>query len=140
MVCLDSRDADPIVREAERREKAYALNHSLKHAMGEFLVIADVDAVWPSNALKEVLKWFAEPAVGAVSCLKRPVRTIGVKESYRRYYNVVRVAESKAYATPIFHGGAGSIQESSAGKGWRLSHRRRCGRQSDGRKNSLGGF
>jgi len=36
--------------------------------------------------------------------LKRPVRTIGVEESYRRYYNVVRAAESKAYATPIFHG------------------------------------
>jgi len=28
----------------------------------------------------------------------------GVEEGYRQYYNVLRVAESKVYATPIFHG------------------------------------
>ena len=53
-----------LVKEAERRGKVHALNYSLKYATGEIIVIAD--AVWPSNALKEVLKWFAEPAVGAV--------------------------------------------------------------------------
>ncbi|MEM2661168.1 MAG: glycosyltransferase family 2 protein, partial [Nitrososphaeria archaeon] len=28
----------------------------------------------------------------------------GVEAGYRQYYNVLRVAESKAYSTPIFHG------------------------------------
>ncbi len=95
-----------LIREAERRGKAYALNHALKYAIGEVVVTADVDALWPNRALAEALKWFADPTVGAVSCLKKPIgsKIRGVEGDYRRYYNVLRVAESKAYATPIFHG------------------------------------
>ena len=35
----------------------------------------------------------------------------GVEESYRQYCNVLRLAESKAYATPIFHGGLEAFRE-----------------------------
>ncbi len=95
-----------LVREAYRRGKAYALNNALKHANGEIIVLADVDASWPNKALPEALKWFADPEIGAISCLKKPVGdgVKGVEEDYRHYYNILRVAESKAYATPIFHG------------------------------------
>ncbi len=95
-----------LIREAERGGKARALNRALRYATGEVVVIADADALWPSGALAEAVKWFADPTVGAVSCLKRPAGP-GAKwleEGYRRYYNELRVAESKAFATPIFHG------------------------------------
>jgi len=95
-----------IIRENERKGKAHALNHALKYATGDIVIIADADAIWPSNALKETLKWFADPTVGAVSCLKKPTgsNVKEVEENYRKYYNTLRIAESKAWSTPIFHG------------------------------------
>ncbi|MEM2622962.1 MAG: glycosyltransferase family 2 protein, partial [Candidatus Nezhaarchaeales archaeon] len=64
------------------------------------------DALWPRDALTKVVKWLSNPLVGAVSCLKKPLGSgaTGVEVGYRQYYNVLRVAESKAYSTPIFHG------------------------------------
>jgi len=95
-----------LVREDARRGKAHALNHALKYASGEVIVIADTDAFWPNHALTKVARWLSNPSIGAVSCLKRPMGSgvAGVEEGYRLYYNVLRVAESKAYSTPIFHG------------------------------------
>ncbi len=95
-----------LIREGRREGKAKALNHALKHASGDIVIIADADAVWPSNSIKEAVKWLADPEVGAVSCLKRPniKGPANVEEGYRHYYNVLRIAESKAYSTPIFHG------------------------------------
>ncbi len=95
-----------LIVENERKGKAHVLNHALKYAPGEIVTITDVDAFWLRNTLVKAIKWFADPTVGAVSCLKKPmgqsVRDFG--ECYRQYYNVVRIGESKAYATPIFHG------------------------------------
>jgi len=95
-----------LIRENTRKGKAYALNHALNYASGEVIVIADADALWPSHALTRAVRWLSDPSIGAVSCLKKPLGSgaAGVEEGYRQYYNVLRVAESKVYATPIFHG------------------------------------
>jgi len=105
----DSRHKDvelKLVVENERRGKAFALNNALRYASGEVVVIADADALWPRDALTKAVKWLSNPLVGAVSCLKKPLSsgTTGIEAGYREYYNVLRVAESKAYSTPIFHG------------------------------------
>lgn len=96
-----------LISEPERRGKARALNKALEYAKGDIIVMTDADSLWSSkDTLKNALKWFSDPKVGAVSCLKRPASSgvAGVEESYRAYYNVLRLAESKAYSTPIFHG------------------------------------
>ncbi|RLG83534.1 MAG: glycosyltransferase family 2 protein [Thermoprotei archaeon] len=96
-----------LVVEDERRGKAYALNLALKYATGKIVVVTDADSLWPDReTLRKAVKWFSDSSIGAVSCLKKPVgsEVRGVEKSYRRYYNVLRVAESKAFATPIFHG------------------------------------
>lgn len=95
-----------LIREKTRRGKAYALNHALEYTNGEVIVIADVDAFWPNNALTKATRWLSDQSIGAVSCLKKPLGSSmkGVEEGYRQYYNILRVAESKAYSTPIFHG------------------------------------
>jgi len=95
-----------IIREAVRRGKLHALNTALKqvdHA-SEIVIIADADALWPRDAVRETVKWLSDRLVSAVSCLKEPAESRGIESSYRHYYNTLRVAESKAYATPIFHG------------------------------------
>jgi len=95
-----------LVKEKERRGKVFALNEALKHTSNDIVIIADADAFWPENAVCETVKWFSDPTVGAVSCLKKPTDLgfLGTEEGYRTYYNILRLAESKAYSTPIFHG------------------------------------
>jgi len=96
-----------LIEESVRRGKAHALNRALEDAMGEVVIITDVDSTWPSrDTLASALSWFSDPVVGAVTCLKVPTRGgfIGVERGYRDYYNVVRLGESKRFSTPIFHG------------------------------------
>ena len=101
-------DADvKVVEEPERRGKAAALNAALAMARGEVFVITDADSRWPQrDALKRAVSWLADPAVGAVTCLKKPAADgpAGVEACYRGHYNVLRLAESKKWATPIFNG------------------------------------
>jgi len=106
-----------LVEEPVRRGKAYALNEALKRVPpdAEVVVITDADSLWPSTStLAEAVKWFAGPSVGAVSCVKLPESpgAAGVEEGYRGFYNVVRLAESKAWATPIFHGELAAFRRS----------------------------
>ncbi|MCC6020613.1 MAG: glycosyltransferase [Thermoproteaceae archaeon] len=96
-----------VVEEPERRGKAAALNAALAMARGEVFVITDADCRWPQrDALRRAVSWLADPAVGAVTCLKRPAADgpAGVEAGYRDRYNVLRLAESKKWATPVFHG------------------------------------
>ena len=93
-----------LIQEPQRKGKAHALNHALQHATGEIVVITDVDCWWPKNALQEAVKWLSDPTVGAVSCIKKPATPHQTEETYRKYYNTLRIAESKAHSTPIFHG------------------------------------
>jgi len=108
-----------IIEEPVRRGKAHALNTALKHASGEVIVITDVDSLWPSRkTLSEAVKWFSDNTVGAVSCVKQPTApgVAGVEEGYRGYYNVLRVAESKALSTPVFHGELAAFRMEILGK------------------------
>jgi len=96
-----------LIREPERRGKAHALNHALKHISGDVVIITDVDAMWSSSTtLSSAISWFSDPTVGAVTCLKLPAGKglMSVEEGYREFYNVVRLAESKKHSTPVFHG------------------------------------
>mgnify|MGYP001772786493 CR=1 FL=1 len=93
-----------LIREEERRGKASALNLGLKYVEGDVVFIADVDAFWPVDAVSKTVAWLADFSIGAISCIKEPMGGGTTEHSYRRFYNVLRIAESKAYATPIFHG------------------------------------
>ena len=62
-----------VVEEPERRGKASAINTALAMARGEVFVITDADCRWPQrDALRRAVSWLADPAVGAVTCLKKP--------------------------------------------------------------------
>jgi cellulose synthase/poly-beta-1,6-N-acetylglucosamine synthase-like glycosyltransferase len=96
-----------VLEEPQRRGKAHALNTALKHSTGEIILITDADATWATqDTLQITVTWLADPKVGAVTCLKKPANkgAAGVEEGYRNYYNTLRIAESKMWATPIFHG------------------------------------
>lgn len=50
-----------------RRGKLAALNDAIKNADGEVILFSDADNFYPPNALKEAVKYFQDPFVGAVS-------------------------------------------------------------------------
>jgi len=96
-----------IVEEGVRRGMVYALNNALKYANGDIIVATDADSTWLSNkTLEDVTSWFSDPSIGAVTCSIKPASPgfTGIEEGYREFYNIIRVSESKAWSTPIFHG------------------------------------
>jgi cellulose synthase/poly-beta-1,6-N-acetylglucosamine synthase-like glycosyltransferase len=96
-----------VISEPYRMGKAHALNNALRHASGDIVVITDADSRWGSErTLSNAIAWLSDPTVGAVTCVKNPKRGgfLGVEGGYRGFYNTVRLAESKAWSTPVFHG------------------------------------
>lgn len=106
-----------LVEEPARRGKAHALNTALKHIPpdAEVVILTDADSFWPQrDTVRRAVAYLADPTVGAVSCLKRPAGQGpgGVEEAYRSLYNQVRLAESKAHSTPVFHGELAAYRKS----------------------------
>ena len=97
-----------LLREDTRRGKLHALHLALKHTdpLSEVVVFTDADAYWERRSLSKVLSYFADQAVGSVTgCISYIGNRIGMCEgSYRKYYNELRVAESKIHATPVHNG------------------------------------
>jgi biofilm PGA synthesis N-glycosyltransferase PgaC len=96
-----------VISEPARMGKAYALNNALMRASGDIVVITDADSKWASQrTLSNAVAWLSDSTVGAVTCVKNPEREgfLGVEGGYRGFYNTVRLAESKVWSTPVFHG------------------------------------
>lgn len=97
-----------LLEEPVRRGMNPALNYALKHVLQdiEIVIFTDADAFWEKDTLKQVVKYFADPEVGAVTTCIAPLETKKnhLEEYYRSYYNILRVAESKAYSTPVHNG------------------------------------
>jgi glycosyltransferase involved in cell wall biosynthesis len=105
----ENRDLDlELVREHERSGKLHALETSLKHVSSDFevLIFTDADASWEREALCKAMKYLADPSVG---CLTSNItytenQNNSLEKTYRSYYNVIRVAESKIHSTPVHNG------------------------------------
>lgn len=94
-----------LIKDRERRGMVPSLNQALKSypMTGDIVLFTDADAIWNPCALRNVVKYFADPNVGAVTTSVVPVdhaieRT---EAAYRSFYNTVRVAESKIHSTPV---------------------------------------
>jgi biofilm PGA synthesis N-glycosyltransferase PgaC len=75
----------------------------------EVVVLTEPDSLWARDSLKTAVSYFSDAHIAAVTGIKEPFardpreKTV-VESSYRTYYNLVRVAESKIDSTPVFHG------------------------------------
>jgi biofilm PGA synthesis N-glycosyltransferase PgaC len=95
-----------LVEELERRGKLSAILESLKHVSSEsdIVIFTDADAFWEPEALSKAVAYFADKSVGAVTSSITYCNKNEFENVYREYYNIIRVAESKVYATPIHNG------------------------------------
>lgn len=95
-----------VVVETERRGKLMAILEGLKHVSpdSEVVVFTDDDCLWDKQALKNIVKYFADPSVGSVTGSIKYLNGEGLENVYREYYNILRIAESKLWSTPIANG------------------------------------
>jgi len=107
-----------LVLEPERRGKLSAVLEGLKHISSdsEIDILTDDDCLWEKNALKNVVKYIADPLVGVVSGSIRYLGSEGVHNVYRDFYNVIRVAESKWWSTPVHNGPLLAFRKSILGR------------------------
>ena len=102
----EHKDANlKLLKEPKRSGMVPALNYVLRNYQvnGEVVIFTDADAVWDPDALTKVVKYFADPNIGAVTASIIPITPANdpLEETYRNYYNSLRVAESKACSTPV---------------------------------------
>jgi len=90
----------------KRKGKLYALLEALNYVSpdNKVVVFTDVDAFWEPTALSKMTSYFADPSVGSVTACIYYTDVDMHEETYRNFYNVVRVAESKIHATPVHNG------------------------------------
>jgi len=99
-----------LISEEERRGKSHALNTALRNAGGEIIATSDADSFWEPDALRKAVSFFADPSIGAVTGreellnLDETIHTLS-EGIYRRFYNTLRLGESKLHSTPIVDGG-----------------------------------
>ncbi len=93
--------------ESERRGMIHALNYALENIdfnKTDVIVFTDADSFWGENTLKETVKYFHDPRVGAVTASITTTYNESIEVTYRDYYNIIRIGESKIHSTPIHNG------------------------------------
>ncbi len=99
-----------ILREKNRSGKSAALNHALKSATGDVVIVSDADCFLPPDILGKALPYLADPLVGAVVgkevLLNQDLSWVTKTEkAYRDSVFTIRLGESKSYSTIFFEGG-----------------------------------
>lgn len=93
-----------VLRRLERG-KIKAILKSINVACGEIAIVSDADSLMDKTAIEECVKYFADPSVGVVTAsLDYYGDKYKEEKTYRSFYNIVRVAESKLHSTPIHSG------------------------------------
>lgn len=96
------------VQEGLRNGKLHALKSALEKVKEgcEIIVFTDTDSFWYPTALSRMVRYFSDKSVGSVTCCisyEDTGSSVG-ENVYRNYYNTLRIAESKRWATPIHNG------------------------------------
>jgi len=113
-----------LVVRPSRSGKLSAILEGIKHISSdnEIIVFTDDDCVWNRNALKNTISYFADPRVGVVTGSIKYLKYLvdgdnnGIHNVYRMFYNMIRVAESKLWSTPIHNGPLIAIRKSIVNK------------------------
>ncbi|MEP7263117.1 MAG: glycosyltransferase family 2 protein [Bacteroidota bacterium] len=64
-------DAVKLMHQPQRKGKSAAENRSVSQAKGEIIIFSDANTLLPSNAVRHLVKHYADPLIGAVSGEKR---------------------------------------------------------------------
>lgn len=98
-----------LMHEQKRQGKSHALNTALEIATGEIIATSDADSYWEPSTLRNAVKYFSDPSIGAVTGkeqIKNLEDSIHTESEglYRKFYYTLRLGESKIHSTLIFQG------------------------------------
>ncbi len=98
-----------LIKQSPNKGKATALNIGLKNASHDVVVTTDADSIWPTDTLKKVVPYLADPNLGAItgfSKLRQSQKSWVAKgeKSYLGLMSLVRLGESKIHSTLRFEG------------------------------------
>jgi biofilm PGA synthesis N-glycosyltransferase PgaC len=98
-----------VIQENSRRGKSSALNFGLELARGDVVITTDADAFWEPGAIRTLVKYFADPKIGAVTGTEgilNPSKSSATKAevAYHSWYLYYRLGESKLHSTIITNG------------------------------------
>lgn len=92
-----------LFKEEERKGLASALNTGYALASGEIVIKADCDLFLDKNSVKEIVKHFSDPSIGAVSGAIRVLNQSSVEMGYRTIFERLRLAEANLDSTYLFN-------------------------------------
>lgn len=100
-----------IIQEESRRGKSYSINRAFDEADldSEILMMSDVDCRLAEGVLLMIANRFNDESIGAVTGRQILLnlgqnRKSSEEGSYRDFFSMMRIAESRFSSTPIFHG------------------------------------
>lgn len=103
------------LRQEPRQGKTQALNMAVNHASGDILVFSDANSVYASDAIRRLVRDFADPSVGYVTgqmVYTNPDGS-GIGEgsgAYMRYENLLRVLETRLNSVAGVDGGIDAVR------------------------------
>jgi cellulose synthase/poly-beta-1,6-N-acetylglucosamine synthase-like glycosyltransferase len=104
-----------LLRQDPRQGKTQALNMAMRHTTAEIIVFADANSVYAPNALRSLVRVFADPSVGYVTGRMMYVipTEAGVGEgsgAYMNYENLLRKLETRLGSIVGVDGGLDAIR------------------------------
>lgn len=106
-----------IIEEQIREGKGKALNHALQYAINEIVVTSDADSFFAHDALRNIVKYLANPKVAAVTgrgIRLNPDQSLltKIESNYLNIYHKIKLGESKLDSTVIFVGELSAYKKS----------------------------
>jgi len=103
------------LRQEPRQGKTQALNMAVAHAAGEILVFADANSMYAPDAIRRLMRNFADPSVGYVTGQMVYTNPDGAglgegSGAYMRYENMLRVLETHLNCVVGVDGGIDAVR------------------------------
>jgi len=92
-----------ILEEKVRKGLASALNLGYRSAKGDVVIKTDCDMVLEKNSIREIVKYFSDPQVGAVTGRVIISNECNVEIGYRNIFERLRIAEANLDSTYLFN-------------------------------------
>jgi cellulose synthase/poly-beta-1,6-N-acetylglucosamine synthase-like glycosyltransferase len=106
-----------LLRQEPRQGKTEALNTALRHTFDEIVVFADANSMYAPNALRLLVRSFADPSVGYVTgkMIYLSAGDVAIGDgsgTYMSYENTLRAVETKLGSVVGVDGGIDAIRRS----------------------------